>query len=190
MKMFKKMPTKEYLDECLSYNPDIGELIWNERPANHFAKPTSIKRWNLRYSGKVAGTKNFKPDGRPWTIGLIINEVHVLAHRAIAVMVGWDISSSVVDHINGNPHDNRLVNLRMCSQRQNTANRRVVKSKHGVLGVRKTKSKTNPLAAQIGDNGTTVGIGVYPTKGLAALAYAKESLKLRGKFSPFYPHAG
>lgn len=73
----------------------------------------------------------------------------------------------VVDHINGDKADNKLDNLRLATQRENSSfdNRKRV-SKHGV-GVKKTKY----FVAQIMSGETNIHIGTFLTEEEAQKAY-------------------
>ena len=58
-----------------------------------------------------------------------------------------------IDHINGNPNDNRIVNLRVVNHSENMRNTRTpIKSKSGVKGVFRCKH-TNKWIAYIGYKG-------------------------------------
>lgn len=92
-------------------------------------------------------------------------------------------SGIVVDHINGDPSDNRRCNLRLCSQKDNSRNCRPTKgSKTGIVGVKITES--GRYVAQIMVDGKLITIGNYATLNEAAKARCKAELKYYGEFSP------
>ena len=91
----------------------------------------------------------------------------------------------IIDHINRNKLDNRIENLRICSQEQNTWNSK--KPSHntsGYKGVCFDKSK-NKWAAQISINNVTKLIGRYSTKEEARVAYVKKAMEIRGEYARF-----
>lgn len=65
-------------------------------------------------------------------------------HRVIAGRMGFDLSSGVVDHINGDTLDNRRENLRVVSRSVSVRNQSGIIStnKTGAPGVRETKNGT------------------------------------------------
>lgn len=70
-------------------------------------------------------------------------------------------SNMVVDHINHDPLDNRKCNLRLCTQRDNMANRKVQKNNSsGVTGVT-WYSRTNKWRAYIYKNYKKIELGYY-----------------------------
>lgn len=88
-----------------------------------------------------------------------------------------------VDHINGNPLDNRRKNLRICSRSQNLHNSKKHKdNKSGYKGVF-WQSKSNKWRAQICCEGKRFSIGMFCNKKDAAIAYNKEAIKLFGQFA-------
>ena len=88
-----------------------------------------------------------------------------------------------VDHINGNPLDNRKSNLRICTNAENQRNRGANKNnKSGYKGVYWTKPNKRWLS-QIRHNGKQVYIGHYKNKEEAARAYDKKAKELHGEFA-------
>lgn len=74
---------------------------------------------------------------------------HQLEHRVIWLWMTGDWPDQLVDHINGDPSDNRWVNLRSADKRLNAQNRRCAsgKNKHsGLLGVRPSPNNKKWIA--------------------------------------------
>lgn len=91
-------------------------------------------------------------------------------------------SGSLVDHINGDRLDNRLVNLRLASRSENGRNRihsRTSRSK--VKGVHFSKA-ARKWSAEIWVNYKKHYLGLFETIETAAAAYNKASEELHGEF--------
>ncbi len=121
----------EYLNECFSYNSETGVLIWKKRPLSHFDSEKRFNHWNKLFSNKCAGhimINKYK--------SIKVGGIAYRAHRiAFAIYYGyWPIG--FIDHINGNPSDNRIENLRDVTRKENTLNCRIGKNnKTGCIGV-------------------------------------------------------
>ena len=88
----------------------------------------------------------------------------------------------VVDHINGNPSDNRKCNIRKCKQGENVRNQKINKrNKLGVKGVCYCKERKK-YAAYIQHQGKTIALGRYLTQEEAHAAYCEASKKYHGEF--------
>lgn len=107
----------------------------------------------------------------------IANEVCV-AHRLAWFYVHGEWPD-VIDHINGNQADNRLVNLRNGTQAQNTQNIRKPKSHNstGFLGVSYEKARGKYVAA-VGFGGKRKVVGRFNTPEAAHEAYLKRKREL------------
>ncbi len=98
--------TAECLRSVLDYEPETGIFTWKVRTSN------SVK------VGDVAGG----PDGRGY-LQISVQSRLYQAHRLAWLHVNGVWPKLNIDHINRNPSDNRLVNLRDVTQKQNLQNR-------------------------------------------------------------------
>ena len=79
-------------------------------------------------AGDVAGY--LKAGSNYW--GVQFDGVSYAAHRIVAVLHGLDVQGKVVDHIDGNPSNNKISNLRVVTQKENMSNRKL---QIGALGI-------------------------------------------------------
>lgn len=89
-----------------------------------------------------------------------------------------------VDHVNGNPLDNRRKNIRLCSRSENACNRNPnTGANHGLplKGIRKTSN--GRWQARIALLGRSYCLGRFDTPTQAAKAYNRAALKLHGAFA-------
>lgn len=111
----------------------------------------------------------------------IINGALTYLHRLLLNAT----NEETVDHINRNCLDNRIENLRICSQEQNLWNSK--KPSHntsGYKGVCFDKSR-NKWVAQISIKNVTKLIGRFSTKEEAYAAYVKRASEIRGQYARF-----
>ena len=88
----------------------------------------------------------------------------------------------VADHINGNPLDNRRINLRECTNSQNLSNRGKEKGNtSGFVGVWPCK-QTGLWGAELTHNGKRMWLGRFKNKYAAAAVRNACSVTLRGEF--------
>lgn len=92
-------------------------------------------------------------------------------------------NKAIVDHINGNPLDNRRCNLRKCNHSQNSYNTTLSKvNRYGYKGVLKTKNKLNPYFSYIRFRKQNIFLGAYASIEEAAIAYMFGSLLYHKEF--------
>jgi hypothetical protein len=85
-----------------------------------------------------------------------------------------------VDHINGDPSDNRRENLRICTHAENMMNRKMHKS--NAIGIKGVYQNRNKFRAQIRVNGKVYRLGSFCTPQDAGAAYLAAASKLHGEF--------
>lgn len=124
--MAAKDLSQERLQKLFSYDHDTGLFT---------RKLTTSSR---AIAGMVAGS--LKKDGR---IRITVDSVEYMAHRLAWLYVYGNWPNGVIDHINGDPSDNRLCNLRDVTPEQNSQNKRKATSVSttGMLGVENEKNR-------------------------------------------------
>lgn len=108
----------------------------------------------------------------------------IYLHRLIMGCERYD--GTVIDHIDGNPLNNRKENLRICTQQQNVFNHKVAKNNtSGITGVSWDKTR-NKWVAQIVYNNKNYHLGRYNNKQDAINARINAELKYYKEFSIYY----
>ena len=111
--------------------------------------------------------------------GYVVHRNGVLLHRLIANAR----PDQVVDHIDGNPLNNMVANLRVCTHAENMRNRKAhANNKLGIKGVYRDK---NRWRAQIRANGQKHEPGSFKSPEEAHAAYKSAAVLLHGDFSRF-----
>ena len=124
--------TFDEISKLLRYEPETGKLFWRPRPVEMFASAKSAKTWNTRFAGKEALRAL---DANGYRHGQICGRYY-RAHRIAWLLAHGEWPVGQIDHINGDPSDNRLVNLRCVSGSVNMRNaKRHGKNTSGVTGV-------------------------------------------------------
>jgi len=166
------LPSANTLRETLDYNYETGRLIW--RPKSGSTPATRM--WNTRYAGTQAGT-SVSPHGY---IALRIEGQRFWAHRVIWKMVYGEEPPVEIDHVDGNPSNNRLDNLRTATIGQNRANaRRQSASVSGAKGVRRNGDR---WMAMVTWDGRTHYLGTFDTVAEAKAARDAKARELHGEF--------
>ena len=170
-------PSVEHVSTCVEYDPIDGTFRWKVRPASHFKSDRDASRWNTAFSGRVCGSKVC---GR-WVICIDMKK-YPATHIAWALAHGcWP--SRLVDHIDGNPMNNRLVNLRDVTDVENAQNCKMRRNASGCTGV--YQDKWNNWYAQITVRGRRLGLGYFTT-----FSEARAARKAAEREYGFHPNHG
>lgn len=115
------MLTAKRLRELIHYDPKTGVFTWR-----------NVYRRGMKFHGKQAGS-----DGGGGYVRIKIGDGSYHAGRLAWLYVNGRWPRQWIDHINGNPSDNRIANLRDVSKKMNAQNRRrpYKNNTHGFLGV-------------------------------------------------------
>ncbi len=115
--------------------------------------------------GTIPGAKNTKGH-----IQIRLDGVLYMAHRLVWLYVFGSFPENQLDHINGVKHDNRLTNLRECSNKRNSENRKMSsRNTSGFRGVSFDKHH-GKFKAYVGHNMGSIHVGLFDTAESAAVA--------------------
>jgi hypothetical protein len=180
----RKLPSTKFLRECFDYDPNKGNLKWRERPLKHFSCKRTQRHFNNRFVGKTAGYN--RPDLYKKINLKYRNKVRTYQlHRVIwKIHHGEDPGKHQVDHIDRNPSNNKICNLRLATQSQNTANTK----KKGNQRYKGVTSKCSPkrklkYRAQIQVEGKKMNLGHFRTAKEAALRYDEVAKQHFGEYA-------
>lgn len=181
----KPLPPQEVLRQLLRYEPETGKLFWKERTAAQMnciddRGPTwAANQWNSKNSGKEAFTAS---DRRGYMHGKVRGTKYQ-AHRVIWKLV-YGEDPEFIDHINGVQGDNRLSNLRNCTNEENSRNyaKKIAGSSQyrGVCWVKRDHAWAARISA---GNLGKINIGYFPNEIDAARAYDQKAMELHGEFA-------
>lgn len=169
----KEKLTQEYLKECLTYDPDTGIFVWNERPISHFKTKRSYSTWNSHYSNKESGSENIS---NGYVVIRIDNKKLYMAHRLAFLYMEGYLPENQVDHINRIRNDNRWINLREVSNQCNLQNCNIsINNTSGVTGVLFLKERSK-FISQIMIGRKNKYLGIFKNFEDAVMARYQEEL--------------
>lgn len=151
----------------LSYDPEAGHFISRRQTSN---------RWG---PGRVVGGKSTRRDAKGYIRVKVFGRV-VHAHRLVWFYVHGRWPAEQIDHVNHVRDDNRIANLRECTNAENRQNIRPEGyGASGLLGVYFRKDRvTRPWSSMITIGGRYKHIGFFDTPEEASVAYRAEKAKL------------
>ena len=162
MNICKQIPSIVF--ERLEYNKESGDFTWKYLNKSH-----------PRLIGTVAGTI------RNGYRSIKINGIAFRAHR-LAWFMCFRENPVVIDHINGDTLDNRIINLRNVTSNENAKNHGkgfINIGKH--CGVRTIKS--GKFQARVTFNNKQIALGTFDVIEDAIESYISNKNKLYGEFS-------
>lgn len=155
---YRPLPSAAELWELFSYNPLTGELFWRIRRSSQ-----------TRLDGPAGFTNAYGYRS------IKLGGFQRLAHRLVwAWVTGADPGKIQLDHKDQNKANNRIWNLRLCTDTQNRAN---------ILGMRGWCRANGRYKARLIHNGKTLYLGTYDTPEEAHAAYLAARKRLHGSFA-------
>src|SRR5262245_47586099 len=114
----RELPDHDELDRRLTYDHESGVLRWRERPEGP-------PQWNGKWAGKVAGGPSKSNAHHVVRFG---NRL-LLGHRIAWKLFSHEEPPEHIDHIDGDPMNNRIANLRAATRHENLRNAKRHKGK-------------------------------------------------------------
>ena len=167
----KPMPPIEELQKIFDYNPCTGVFTWKIKFSNRPINPGDR-------AGGVRGNSDKK------YISLKCQGRSLQAHRVAWYMYHREDPGSLhVDHINGDSTDNRICNLRLATDQQNSQNRKTGKNNtSGFKGVYSSYLQSKPYEGVVWNKGKKKIVGYFKTAEEAGNAVKKAKKELYEEF--------
>lgn len=154
--------TCEKLRELLHYDPKTGVFTWSIRSCR-------------RFPGMVLGSKN----GEGY-IHFDIDKIKYKAHQLAWLYMKGSFPEHEIDHINGNPSDNRFENLRQATHAENGKNRK--KNKNNTSNFKGVGIHKGRWRARIRVGYKLLDLGYFDTPEEAHAAYCLSAKQEHGEF--------
>jgi len=153
--------TAEYLRTIIIYDPETGLFRWPKKPAARVGWSDALGYIHVR----IGRSKLY------------------LAHRLAWLYVFGEWPEGVIDHINGHTSDNRISNLRVCTQQQNCQNRKPVWDRSSIRSGVSFDKRRKKFRAYITIGRKQMYLGRFGTAEEATEARKNAELKLFGEFA-------
>lgn len=155
---YRPLPSVAELWELFSYNPLTGELFWRVRRSS---------QTRLDHAAGFIDTYGYR--------SIKVNNFQIRAHRLVwAWVTGKDPGSVQIDHKDQNKANNRIWNLRLCTDTENRAN---------ILGMKGWCRANGRYKARLIHNGKALYLGTYDTPEEAHAVYLAARKRLHGSFA-------
>ena len=174
----RALPDASYLRQRLDYNQETGVFLWRARPTEHFLDAAHCGTWNTRYAGKVAGFIHAEGYRQ-----ISIDDLKFMAHRIAWLLVRGKPIPRQIDHIDGDPMNNRIANLRAATHAENAANSGTrMNNTSGAKGVHFDRHR-GKFEAHITHHYKLYHLGRFDTLEQAIAARREAAERLHGKFA-------
>lgn len=151
----KPLPSRTYLRECFDYDLMSGIVTWRERPIDHFDSYRTYAIWNSRFVHSTVGSKQ-----KDNYLHAKINKSQYKLHRLIWVW-WYGTEPLIIDHIDRNRINNRIINLRSVTPLQNTHNSKIRST--NTSGYKGVTAHGHKWRATTYYNGEKIGLGSHDT---------------------------
>ena len=160
-----KQLSQAYVLEALDDSLMLGKPLWRVRPLHHFKSESAMNAWNGRYAGTPAGNRNTNGYYR-----ITLQNTNHKLHR-ICFLYHHGFMPPIVDHIDNDPSNNEIVNLRSATPSENMQNSRKRKGGKATLKGVKTHKNGRSWTASITRNYKTTHLGTFTSELAAHNAY-------------------
>lgn len=170
--LIRDLKTGRYCDTKVK---SLNELVYDPKSPSGLAAP-----WGEPIGGQ-------DKDGY-WTVNFQRKSYKV--HRVILSLHGFDLTGKLVDHVDGNPSNNEISNLRVVGSQGNARNSRKPKSNtSGCKGVSKHAEGKWQVRIRVGKPGSSrdsknnIHFGLFEDFELAELVAQEVRAKYHGEYA-------
>lgn len=158
--------TQEYLKSILEYDTEIGKFRW------------LVAKARRNKVGQIAGSADYSTGY--WL--MMIDSKRYRLHTLVWLYHHGRFPAEVIDHIDGNPSNSLIGNLRECTRSENQKNRKMQSNNtSGYKGVVQDKVSGKWIASIQNKNKSEI-IGRFNTKEEASNAYETKAKEMHGEF--------